>query len=167
MSRPKFELLISYIPRAPSLAIRTRMSTVTTIVPKSLLRGSRRTWGIPRSCHPLFEYAIWIVKLKNKVGKDHSWTLLFGGLFCTEILLISYSTYIVKNSKREILIFYWWNCQITSNKTFHLLWPWTLFPLKVVVPCEKCSWFKIVIMKFLEGLAVANPPQTQIPFFLS
>jgi hypothetical protein len=26
-----------------------------------------------------------------------------------------------------------------------------LFPLKVLVPCKKCSWFKIVIMIFWKG----------------
>jgi hypothetical protein len=36
----------------------------------------------------------------------------------------------------------------------------TLFPLKVLVPCEKCSWFKIVIMIFWKGWRSPTPLKT-------
>jgi hypothetical protein len=34
----------------------------------------------------------------------------------------------------------------------------TPFPLKVLVPCEKCSWYKIVIMIFWWGWQSPTPP---------
>jgi hypothetical protein len=42
----------------------------------------------------------------------------------------------------------------------------TLFPLKVLVPCEKCSWFKIVIMIFWMGWRSPTPLKLKIHCFL-
>jgi hypothetical protein len=42
----------------------------------------------------------------------------------------------------------------------------TLFPLKVLVPCEKCSWFKIVIMIFWKGWRSPTPLKPKIHCFL-
>jgi hypothetical protein len=42
----------------------------------------------------------------------------------------------------------------------------TLFPLKVLVPCKKCSWFKIVIMIFWKGWRSPTPLKSKIHCFL-
>jgi hypothetical protein len=42
----------------------------------------------------------------------------------------------------------------------------TLFLLKVLVPCGKCSWFKVVIMIFWKGWRLPTPLKPKIHCFL-
>jgi hypothetical protein len=42
----------------------------------------------------------------------------------------------------------------------------TLFPLKVLIPCEKCSWYKILIMIFWRGWRSPTPSNPKIHCFL-
>jgi hypothetical protein len=49
-----------------------------------------------------------------------------------------------------------------NKKNYHI----TLFPLKVLVPYEKCSWFKIVIMIFWKGWRSPIPLKPKIHYFL-
>jgi hypothetical protein len=45
-------------------------------------------------------------------------------------------------------------------------WGTIVFPLKVLIPCEKCSWFKIVKMIFWKGWRSPIPLKPKIHCFL-
>jgi hypothetical protein len=56
--------------------------------------------------------------------------------------------------------------EIKKLLEIRFIYPVTLFLLKVLVPCGKCSWFKVVIMIFWKGWQSPTPLKPKIHCFL-